>query len=434
MIMKSLGYLRRKTFWFSDQVLNQNELKTNYDSIMGVLEAKDTNTSYEAITENLDRLLLHATGTTEFYKDLKGCRLSDFPIINKNVINDNNGKFRSTLYANSQLHKASSSGSTGIPFSVLQDSIKRTRNTADVIYFSKQGGIDIGNKLIFIKLWDHNNNKSKWLQFFQNVLPHNVMDSGRQEMDTLVSSIKKIREKKSIIGYPSFLLELCNHLEIKKVSAEDLGISSIITISESLEKSERNRISSSFNAPVYERYSNEENGILAQQTAESGDDYVVNWGSYFIEILELDSDKHVESGNLGRVVVTDLFNFAMPMIRYDTGDLAVYKKIGKNLPVLTKIHGRRMDMIYDSKGEIVSPFIFYRVLDFSKTKQFQFIQEGKKEYLFKLNGEPSGTNELKAIQFFRDYLGADATIRFEYVKEIPLLSSGKRKKVINETI
>lgn len=71
------------------------------------------------------------------------------------------------------------------------------------------------------------------------------------------------------------------------------------------------------------------------------------------------------------------------------------------------------------------------MLLFPEIKQYQFIQLGKAEYIFKLNPEGSFTREQELINFFKPFFGNDADIKVEYVKEIPLLNSGKRKMVVN---
>ncbi|MCL6266212.1 CoF synthetase [Flagellimonas myxillae] len=422
---------RRKIFWLLD-TLQGGTTKRHYKEIKEIHSYPQDVSIQHRRKLNLDKLLAHATKTTSFYGELGNlANLEDFPIIDKNTILNHYDDFKSDQFEVSKLYKASSSGSTGIPFSIYQNNSKRTRNTADVIYFTQQAGGAIGNKLFYIKLWDHTNAKSKWETFVQNIFAHNVMDTSRKELKSLVSRIQKHKSPKTILGYPSFFEELCDYLDGQEQPLSVKNVDCVISMAEALKKHERKRMSDYFKAPVFERYSNQENGILAQQTQGSNGKYLLNWASYHFEILELHSDKHVESGGLGRIVVTDLFNYSMPMIRYDTGDMAIYEESKDGLPYLSKIYGRRMDSIYNTSGEIVSPFIFYMVLDFSKIRQFQFIQTKKTEYLFKLNGNPKDVPEEEIVNYFRTYLGEDAKIRFSYVEEIPLLSSGKRKKIVN---
>src|SRR5690606_12908168 len=112
-----------------------------------------------------------------------------------------------------KLNKASSSGSTGIPFTIFQNRNKKNRNTADTLYFSKAAGMSISDQLIYLKLWDHTNSKTKWQEFAQNILPHNIMDSSDQDIASLISKIEQSKSTKSILGYPSFFEQICKYLD-----------------------------------------------------------------------------------------------------------------------------------------------------------------------------------------------------------------------------
>jgi phenylacetate-CoA ligase len=125
----------------------------------------------------------------------------------------------------------------------------------------------------------------------------------------------------------------------------------------------------------------------------------------------------------------------MPMIRYDTGDIGILDTrnlLGEDRPVFTSIEGRRMDLLYDTSGSLVSSYVITNNMwKYLEIKQYQFIQTAEKEYLFKLNTEKPFKREKELIAEFSGYFGEDCTMSVEYVKEIPLLDSGKRKKVKN---
>lgn len=423
---------RRKMFWLKDS-LSGSTVKKHFNEIKQIIDNPNSPRSKSIRETHLSNLIEHATKTVEFYKGApyNSGNIYDFPIINKNTVLDNYEDFKSSVYKNQKLYASSSSGSTGIPFTILQDRGKRLRNTADAIYYAKIGGHDLGNKLIFIRLWD-GEEKGKLELFLQNILAHNVMDASDDDIRKLLAKIENDKSNKSILGYPSFFEQVCKYLDKKNYTPKIQNTHSIISMSESLNDFERDGMTKYFNAPVYERYSNQENGILAQQTEFSNGKYIFNCASYRIEILKLNSNEHVKPGEIGRIIVTDFFNYSMPLIRYDTGDMALYEEPEVGYPVFTKILGRRHHMIQSTEGELISPYIFYHVLDYSKAKQFQFIQKEQKKYVFKLNARKENTDETTIIDFFKGVLGEDASILFEYVEEIPLLSSGKRMKVRND--
>ncbi|MFP2997010.1 CoF synthetase [Spongiivirga sp. MCCC 1A20706] len=410
-----------------------------FDALKGRIIGKhltDINSHFENPAESknsretlLLNLLSHTFKTVDYYAKLEGIsKLSDYPVVTKSHFIDHFDSFISSQYKDTKLFKMTTSGSTGIPLLVLQNKQKKDRNTADTIYFAKRVGVYVGVKLLYIKLWSHKNKKSKLSLAIQNIMPHNILDSDKSHFEKLLYKMNRYSGKMNMIVYPSFLEQLCQHLEKKDVELPKIG--SLITISEKLNKYERQCAEKLFGARVYERYSNMENGILAQEDSTSCY-YTVNTASYIVEMLHPEYDVAIAEGEVGRIVITDLFNYAMPMIRYDTGDMAIAKTLDDGRLVFTEIFGRKMDVVYDTNGKYVSPHIFYMISKFSVHKQFQFIQNGKKTYCFKLNATPEKTNENAMVDYFKAYLGNDAVFSFEYVDEIPLLASGKRKKVEN---
>lgn len=68
---------------------------------------------------------------------------------------------------------------------------------------------------------------------------------------------------------------------------------------------------------------------------------------------------------------------------------------------------------------------------YNEIAQYQLIQTGEITYVFKINCETEFQREDQLINEFKEFLGSDADFRVEYVKEIPLLDSGKRRKTVN---
>lgn len=147
----------------------------------------------------------------------------------------------------------------------------------------------------------------------------------------------------------------------------------------------------------------------------------------------MDSDEPAENGEVGRIVITDLFNYAFPMIRYDTGDLGIMEQSEEDsFPYLKEIFGRSRDCIYTTSGTLISPAkISVMMWGAAGVKQWQFIQKKQFNYVLKLNVEKEIDEESLANKF-KTVLGEDAIIDIEYVDEIPVLASNKRRAVICE--
>ncbi|WP_420322297.1 CoF synthetase [Flagellimonas sp.] len=426
--------IRDRAFWLFDKLRGGN-VKSHFDDIQSILEKFDSEDSLARREQILKNILDHSTTNTIFYSDFSDhTSLNDFPIIDKIKLRKHFKNFQANAGFQEPTYQVQTSGSTGTPFQVVQDRKKKERNTADTLYFGKKGGYVLGQPLYYFRKWDKTNSKNPITKWIQNVIPIDVSKLTDGHLDSLTNKLSKSNAAISLIGYSSAYKDLCDYLTRKK---DKLGtkVSSIIAIAEALSPKTKNDLESFFNTNVISRYSNAENGIIAQQLPGLGDNFYINWASYHVEILEIDSDKPVKNGQLGRIVITDLFNYCMPMIRYDTGDLGIMdicENRFSSAPVLTQIEGRKMDVLFDSSGNRISPYLAYEFEHFPQLKQFQVIQEGKKDYKVLLNIEGIFHKEEKAKTLLKKYLGDEANIYFEYVDEIPRLSSGKRKLTLNK--
>lgn len=431
-----LNTLRNRSFWIVDQ-LKGSPISKQYEDINNVFE---NSSGIDLLKKNkIHQLLKHAVTTTQFYKKFEGFKsIGDFPVIKKTVIQNNFEQFRSTEYKNKNNFKVSTSGSTGVPFFLFQNKEKRNRNHADAIYFYDKSGFKIGNKLYELEVWRDHNLKNSFTSWMQNITQFDISKLTDQRIEFLINKLRKDKEKnKVLLGFASAFEMIAQYLEKNNIFLENLNISSVIANSEYLNPYTKKTLSKHLGVPVLSRYSSEEIGLIAQQTFDSPESFKVNHASYYLEILEMDSNNHVEPGEFGRIVVTDIFNYAMPIIRYDTGDIARYKLNSCGLMEFDQIEGRKMDLIYDTKGNIISSFVVYTKFYkyYSLLKQYQFIQQSSNYYEVKLNIHNSTFDyETELIQAIKDDFGQDAIIKISYVDEIPSLSSGKRRKVVNNMI
>lgn len=427
-----LENLRCFTFWTVD-FLNGSKVRKHYKSITNILDDFTSEKSISLREQYLQDILNHSSQTTLFYKDVGSNKaLADFPVVNKNMIRTNFNEFQSKSFLNKKTKTVKTSGSTGLRFQVKQDKNKIKRNTADTIYFSRKAGFELGYKLIYLRLWDKFMRKTPLAYFMQNIQPKNILELNTNSIKELIKEVEKDKSRKGFIGYASGLEQICKYLDKTKSKPLKSNFRSVIAISERLNDYTRESVKKYFNTPIVSRYSNSENGIIAQQNI--GDQsFDINWASYYVEVLDFNSNTPVQDGEVGRIVITDLFNYATPLIRYDTGDIGTIDN-STPTPVLTKIEGRKGDLIFNTKGEIVTKFVTICFIPYDSIIQGQLIQEAKKAYTLKLNVSKDFKEEHKLLNEFKTYLGEDARINLKYVEEIPVLSSGKRRLTINNYI
>ena len=425
--------LRRFAFWIKDK-LKGNPIRPHYNEIRFILENYSDIRSAQLREKHLSSILCYAINATPFYSNVKGSSISDFPVINKNIIKDNFDAFKSNDIENKSECCFYTSGSTGAPFSVNANKRKRDRNTADTVYFGELAGYNIGDKLYYFKIWSKLNRKSRLLALAQNIVPYDVLDLDDHAISKIIEKLKRDKSSKALLAYSSVYDAMCFHLNQSNSKPIFNNTKAVISQAEALSQATKEGISYYFNTQAVSRYSNNENGIIAQQIAED-EEFLINEASFFVEILDMDSDVAVSYGTPGRIVLTDLFNYCMPMIRYDTGDIGVLCEkyvLGHSRKVLKSVEGRKLDVIYDTKGSLVSSYIWFRNMwKYKEIKQFQLIQLNEKEYLLKINVEYPFEKEADLVKEYKDFLGEDAIFKIECVDEIPLLASGKRKTTVN---
>ncbi|AOW20095.1 phenylacetate--CoA ligase family protein [Urechidicola croceus] len=429
---RALEKIRKSVFWFWD-CIHGCKVRNHYNDVSKINGNFGTKDSERKRMKYLEDVISHATNTTPFYSDISpNLPLKDFPVINKSIIKENFEDFISEKYKDKPLHQVSTSGSTGTPFSLFHDKNKKNRNTADTIFFAKKDGFQIGEKLVYIRLWDEQHTKSKTVKWVQNIMNHNIFDLKDSDIQSLIDKLESDNSNKGIIAYASAYDAICHYLDKKNYGPVNANVHSVIAMSETLSEYAKKGMKKYFGVPATSRYSNVENGIIAQQCEDCNGNFKINWASYIVEVLDINEDKHAKEGEVGRIVITDLFNFAMPMLRYDTGDLGILKfddDCGEY--VLSNIEGRKMDMLYNTNGELITSHVVHQICLYEGINQYQLIQNGKRDYLFKMNVSKKFDKEKELISLYQTYFGNDAKINIEYVNDIPLLSSGKRKKVLN---
>ncbi len=386
--------------------------------------------------EYLHGIMRYAVENVGFYKEFKSLdSVRSFPVINKNIIRDNYDAFQSLKFQGSSVMNLHTSGSTGTPFVVRQDKNKRSRVLAEMIYFWGKAGYQIGIRYVFLRLRTSMDKRIAWAR---NVRMWDIQEQDEENLEELRSLLQSDHKIKFLLGFPSALENLANYLLTFGYYPKMDNIHTIIGFGEAFPKRAQEKLKTIFmKCNVVSLYSNTENGMLALECVENKE-FHVNSASYFIELLKLDSDDPVNVGEPGRIVVTDLFNHAMPLIRYDTGDVAIRKEdpeCGWHSQVLSSIEGQKVDLIFDTLGNQKSPHnISFLLEPFDRLLQYQFVQEGAKSYTLKLNGSEGKYDDMVFVDLLKNFLGQDAEILIEHVHEIPVLASGKRKEVVNNYI
>jgi len=178
----------------------------------------------------------------------------------------------------------------------------------------------------------------------------------------------------TLLLYPSNLLALLGEREARGAGLESL--SHVRSMGETVTPAFRSRLHDTLGLDVEDTYSSQELGYVALQCPGSLG-YHVMAESMIVEVLD-DEGQPCSPGQIGRVVVTDLHNFATPMVRYEIGDHAEAGgpcACGRGLPTLNRVLGRTRNLILMPDGTRRWPLvIFSRYRDFAPVRQYQMIQ------------------------------------------------------------
>ena len=211
----------------------------------------------------------------------------------------------------------------------------------------------------------------------------------------------------------------------------------IITSAEVLTPDGRQLIESVFGCRVYDRYGSREVGLIASQCSE-GEWMHVNAESVLVEFVQ--GNRPASPGELGEVLVTDLRNYAMPLIRYRIGDLgspmAGACACGRGLPLMRMVAGRVTDSIVRPDGGLVSGISLatYMITGRPGIGQVQLHQYDTQSLVVRVVPGPgfSSADTDCLRERAQSYLGHAITIRFDTVASIPKEASGKYRFSISE--
>jgi len=350
-------------------------------------------------------ILIHAYENSDYYKQLfDGVGLdvqsddfvSDFhrlPLLTKKVVKENYDDLIAKNIPESDVTEASTGGSTGVPMYFLRDKECLYLRRGQELFFDSWMGYKIGKKVGYFVAGSH--------------------------FDGRISRLKyKIHFVKQ------------NHLKVAPVKT-------ISCTGETLYKQQRAMFEEVFNAEVFEKVGTRESGVFACECKEHKGLHIFTEGVY-LELIKQDGS-HAQAGEMGKVVITDLFNKAMPLIRYEIGDMAVSGgdelcKCGSSLPLIKNYLGRTRDIILDSNGNPRPGYLFVEIIkDLNLNAQVQVYQPVKEKVLIRIvKGAEKEINTDELISQFKEVLGEKISVAVEYVHEIPRDPSGKYSYVKSE--
>ncbi|HAF61783.1 MAG TPA: hypothetical protein DCK95_05610 [Anaerolineaceae bacterium] len=359
--------------------------------------------------------------------------LENWPILKKEEVRKDPKKFLCDSSKRKRMYLEHTSGSTGTPLSLWQS--KKTLHNAYAIYEARvrwwhgvsledRWGI-LGGQMV-VKPNATTPPFWVWNQAF-NQLYLSSYHISKTNVEAYYDAIQR-HQLKYILAYPSALASLAQMIKEKNLPSYKLELA--ISNAEPLFDYQKEIISQVFNCEVVNTYGVSELSVGGAE-CEFGNIHL--WPEYgFVEIMDVNEDKVLPVGDMGRIVATGLINEDMPLIRYEVGDLGSLSsqqcECSRSLPILEEIEGRMDDVLVSIDGRRVGRMdpIFKAEIPI---KEAQIIQEKNDLVRLRFVPEDDFDHDDVLICLIQEKLGPMQVI-LEKVDRIPRGANGKFKAVI----
>lgn len=295
------------------------------------------------------RVMMHwAYQTVPYYRELfkdAGLRpeqirtagnLGLLPVLTKQHVREHADALHSTAIPKHKLTVTTTTGSTGIPLTIAHDQTSVAAGRAAILRSFRAHGLRLTDDTLRIT----HRKRERALHEFFGILP--IRTASVHAPPRQLASIAATMRPDVIDSYPSILRAMAKYTELLPDT-----VRRIFTSTEMLTKETRKQLDKAFNAQVVDFYGAAEFPRLAWECPAGGGYHV-------------DADYAlVECSESNELLVTGLYNYGMPLIRYAIGDLAKESDgpcaCGRGLPLLKSIEGRTDDSLVMPGGDIISP-------------------------------------------------------------------------------
>ena len=393
--------------------------------------------------KKLQELIHYAYNNTKYYKELFDENrisysdiktkedLKNIPTLTKKDVVNNYSKL--IAKNNSKIPHISSAtgGSTGDPMKFLLDKNSWSFSNANNIINWKKTDYNYGDKYIALGSTSLFVNKPKSLKHLiyyklKNKIGLNGINMSDNVCKNYVDLIKK-EKIKYIYGYASAIYLLARYVFENNII---LNISACFSTSEILTDLYRDTIKKTFNCQIINCYGAHDGGITA---------FEIEKGFFEVGYNTIITIKEKDENNTGSALLTDLLNYAMPLINYQLGDeLQIDQEKNKNYPyngqIINHVYGRTSDVIRLENGNILTGPGFTILFKDLPVESYSIEKIDKNSLLcnIKKQSDYNEKHEKLIISTLKKQSGINSIIQIKYVNEFKLTKSGKRRYFITE--
>jgi phenylacetate-CoA ligase len=391
--------------------------------------------------DKLRRLLEHALDDIPYYKnqfvadrnvDAREL-IKQFPVIRKHMIKEDITKFVCPSAKN--LIPYESSGSSGIQGKIFMNKTEQSVIRAILILWWEWAGYRIGNALVQTGMTVERGLLKTLKDFFFRTKYFVAFGLEDKTIRPLLAGASGGKYQ-HLAGYASSLYLIARTEEEYSTGVE---FRSVISWGDKMFPHFREKIESVFNTKVFDTYACNEGIMIAAQYDLPY--YYIMSPHVYVEIVDAEGNE-VPDGELGYVVVTQLDNFSMPLIRYYNGDLAIKlprhkypQKRKLNFPLLERIIGRDTDIVKTRSGKNMIVHFFTGIFEFYPTiKQFRVLQDNLDSIVIEYIKEPGFDASIldEITSNIHQHLEEPFKIEYRCVSFIPSTASGKPQIIKSE--
>lgn len=388
----------------------------------------------------LKEQLQHAWDTVPYYRTVwtrAGIHPSDvrelsdleaFPVVTKADIRKHNSALVSSAYDITRCRLKTTSGSTGVPLKIYCDEPAMRWKAACTIRSDEWSGYRLGQRVA--KVWGNPEYRHFGLKgrlrnyFFDRAVYLDTLNLNDQRVAEFARTIRRHRPG-LIFGHAHSLYLLA--CALKRSGGSGVRPDGIVSTAMILHDWQRAVIEETFECKVTNRYGCEEVSLIASECEEHHGLHV-NADSLYTEVP---AD--------GKLLITDLCNRAMPLIRYQVGDVVVPStrvcKCGRGLPLIERVEGRDADYVLTPAGNLISGISLtenFAVL-VPGAAQVQIVQESITQLRIRLVADDAfgDGSRRKIAALVHDTFGDTVAHEVELVDAIPQEPSGKYRFCIS---
>lgn len=365
------------------------------------------------------------------------------PVLTRDLVRRHTDELLAEGFPRNRLRRCTTGGSTGTPlvfYSTLDD--QANHGFARGIRDLQQAGIGLGDRRMLIRIRrDALSPRARPLHRITRVLERvqelDSRDMTVQSMPEIVAYLNR-PDVACLGGYPSAVAFIAAW--IAETGSTPPALTAIITGGEQLFEHQRERIRKVFGLEPFSDYAcNEAFNMAMECEAHTG--MHVSAEDIVVEVVD-DNGQTVPAGTEGRILITNLHNYGMPLIRYDLGDSGSFVPgicpCGRQLPRLAHVLGRRFDIIHTPSGRRItgSNLGTSRLADMP-VRQFQFVQEELDLVVVHIvpasNASAAELASMRSLipPMFQQVVGQDVRVEVAFEDHIALTSGGKHLLVVS---